>query len=130
MTRKRSYTHWTVDKILKTAKKYSTPGDFYENDTAAYMAARRHEVFEQACAHMKSGRIKWTLAKVKAEAKKYKTRSEFAKKARAAYTAAYRHGYLEDACKHMPLPGSKGKKRGSNERTKEKAEENEHRARL
>lgn len=47
-----SRINWTPDKAIAIAKQYSTRIEFSRNDFAAYQAARRLGVLEQACSHM------------------------------------------------------------------------------
>lgn len=123
MAEKRSYTRWTLESLKEAAKPYKTPGEFFENNPAAYMAARRKKVFDEVTAHMDTVRFLWTEKMLLAEAQKYKTRSEFAKGSRAAYSAAARQGLLDSVCTHMPRYAGKGKKRGPNKRTKKQVEQ-------
>ncbi|MAX66512.1 MAG: hypothetical protein CME66_06215 [Halobacteriovoraceae bacterium] len=46
--------HWTKERILKEAKKYSTKKEFNEKCSAAYSAAGKLKIRDEACAHMDS----------------------------------------------------------------------------
>lgn len=43
---------WTKEKCLVSANKFMNPGDWRKGDKNAYDAARRHDWFEECCAHM------------------------------------------------------------------------------
>jgi hypothetical protein len=116
---KRKYTHWTPEKLMEVAKQYKTPGEFQSKNSGAYMASKRKGLFKAVTAHMTT-RF-WTKDMIQKEAYRFKTRSDFSREAKAAYSAASRMGILDEVCEHMPKYAGKGKKRGPNKVTKEKA---------
>lgn len=119
--KKKKYTKWTEESLASEAKKYNTLGDFLKFSPSAYMVAKRRKIFDTVTAHMYAGRFTWTAKMVTSEAAKYETRGAFFKGARSAYSAAVRMDILEEVTKHMPRYAGKGKKRGPNKRTLDKA---------
>ena len=84
-------TTWTKQACLESSKKYSTRIEWEKQDPTAYLAARRHDWFEECTKHMiriKQKNGYWTLDTCLAEAKKYKTISEWVKKSASSYQAA------------------------------------------
>ena len=85
-------TTWTKQACIESSKKYSTRFEWEKKDPTAYLAARRHEWFEECTEHMiriKKKNGYWTLVNCLAEAKKYKTISEWVTKGASSYQVAH-----------------------------------------
>lgn len=101
---------WTPEKILASARKYQTKGEWVKAEPNAYDAARRDkQIFNQATKHMLDGyqlaagrERKWSKEAIIASAKKYQTRTEWSNKEQSAYITALKDKQLfAEATKHM-----------------------------
>ena len=95
---KRVYGTYTIEELKKRAKKFKSRGDFVKGDKAAYHQARKMNILDEVCKHMK--RLvaeKWTEKSLIAfiKKKKIKTRTQFNKEASGAYTAAWKMKILD-----------------------------------
>ena len=93
--------HWTKELVLEKALKYETRKEFIKKSSGAYDYARKNNILEEVCSHMKKYEDKWNKQKVIEEALKYKSRAEFIKKSSGAYKYAKRHNLLDKAYSHM-----------------------------
>lgn len=101
--------HWTVERCIAEAKKYSTASEFMNGSSGAYDASVRLGVYTECSAHMKSPQKPkkyWSKKKCLLEAMKFSCRSDFAKSSAYAYQKCIAFGCLEDACRHMDRPKS------------------------
>jgi hypothetical protein len=95
---------WVRDLIINVARNYYTRQEFKESEPAAYSAARRYGVLEEACEHMYPSRIKgveYSDLDLELIARRYQNRTEFRKFSRAAYNAALKYGIMDKICTHM-----------------------------
>jgi hypothetical protein len=58
---KRVYGTYTIEELKKRAKKFKSRGDFSKYDRAGYIQARRMNVLDNICGHMKNLSSKITL---------------------------------------------------------------------
>ena len=96
---------WTIQKLQEEALKHNTRGDFKKSNFNAYQSARRRNLLDKICNHMKILRKKpYTLEILQNIAKEFKTRGEFQHKNAPAYGAALTKKVLNEICMHMPPP--------------------------
>lgn len=86
---------WTHDLCFEAAKKCNTRREFRLRYAGAYKYARRHNIMDDACAHI-SDPFVWNANLVCEEAKKYKTRNEFHIKNSAAAQWATRNNMMDE----------------------------------
>lgn len=102
---KRKNKYWTLERCLKSAKRYSSKSEWRRADEGAYYASWSKGWHTECCRHMKtppfSRTLKWTLKACSKEAKKFKKRIDWSKKSASSYYAARRNGWLDLCCKHM-----------------------------
>ena len=103
--------HWTKQRCIKVAKRFSTRRVFYIGESGAYTAAWKSGWLDEACAHMNTPVRKpagfWNnLENCRKEAKKYKTRVDFHNGSGGAYAACFKNGWLDDVCSHMRVRGN------------------------
>jgi hypothetical protein len=98
---KRGQTVWSIDKVLKTAKKHSRKIDFRKKDNAAYQAARRNGWLEEATQHMEHRVEPLSKEICRKVAKKYKLKSTFRSKERSVYSRMCKKGWLKELTSHM-----------------------------
>ena len=85
-------TIWTKEACLESAKKYKTRIDWERKDPTAYIAARRHDWFDECTEHMirlKQKNGYWTLTTCLAEARNYQSISEWLQGNASSYQAAH-----------------------------------------
>lgn len=92
--------------IIKTAKYYTSRGDFQKNSQSFYRAAKRLNLLDKLFPNMKK---KWSIHNIKTEALKYNNRKEWKKNEKSSYQSASFLGILQECCLHMEP--SKTKKR-------------------
>jgi len=101
---------YSIQDILRDAKKYKNRRDWKKNSPHLYDAARprRRNILELATKHMKrlpnSYVKKWTIKAVIKDAKKYKSKSEWIRNSNSAYNAAKLQDCFEKATSHMKKP--------------------------
>ena len=86
------------------AKKYSTRTDFQKGSIGAYVFARKNNLLDECCKHMKEGRRPngyWSLERCKEDARNYSSKQLWRKESSSAYVTAKTKGWLNECCKHM-----------------------------
>ncbi len=86
----------TREDVIEIAKMYDTRKEFKKGSQFAYVTAGKLGIRDEACAHMKSGRVKWTKDAVMKEMTKYETRGAFAKGSGGAYKIALKNGWIDE----------------------------------
>jgi len=99
MTRPSTAKIWSETEVLTISSKHKSRKSFKANDNAAYVAAKKMDILNKACAHMVSRG--WTQEKIIKEALKYNTRHTFSVGSAGAYHAARKTGILDEVCAHM-----------------------------
>lgn len=98
-------TIWTKESCLESAKKYKTRIEWERKDPTAYLAARRHDWFDECTEHMirlKQKNGYWTLTTCLAVARNYQSISEWLKGNASSYQAAYNHeDWFSQCTEHM-----------------------------
>ncbi len=84
------------EDVIAIAKMYNTRMEFKKGNQYVYAIAGKLGIRDEACAHMRSGRIKWTKDTVMAEMAKYDTRTDFAIGSSGAYGVACREGWIDE----------------------------------
>ena len=94
---------WTDEKILASAKNYTSIASWRKNDPLAYEASTKSFIHKDAISHMPdpSNQKKWYKDTIIQSAKKFKYSSEWKANEAGAYLAARRIGVLAEATKHM-----------------------------
>jgi len=94
--------HWTKERVLESASKYSSLADWRANEPSAVSVANKKGWKLESTKHMTSSRPNqralgyWTKERVLEDAKQYKSKGEWMKNSRGAYSKAYRNGWLEE----------------------------------
>ena len=94
---------WTKELVLAEALKYPSRRKFQKACQSAYNFARRNNILDEVCSHMKSMIIKWTKELVLAEALKYSSKTEFKDMNKSAYQYIVRNNFIGEACGHMEI---------------------------
>jgi hypothetical protein len=96
---------WTLDNLIKDAKKYKSRREWKMNSPGAYSRALKDKLMNKCCNHMSASKTarKWNLETCKVDALKYKTRKEWNIKSSGAYGKAFDNGWIELCCSHMKL---------------------------
>lgn len=85
---------WTVEDLFIEAKRFKTKSKFHKGASGAYDAAKRLDVFDDVCAHMKKAKkrtSKWTINKLTDLINLYETIDDFRKNEKAALKFIYRN---------------------------------------
>jgi hypothetical protein len=94
--------HWTKDRVIESALKYSTQAEWRANEPSALSVAHKKGWIEEATTHMTSSRPTqkqlgyWTKERVLEDAKQFNSKAEWMKNSRGAYSKAYRNGWLDE----------------------------------
>lgn len=104
-----SHGYWTLEKLLESALKYNTIGEWEKNDNNAYCAARRFGYMSECTAHMTIiNKMDWTDDEIMKSASKYNTKNDWFLYDRKALNAARRRNIYDKATAHM-ISGKKTK---------------------
>lgn len=93
---------WTKEGLQQEALKYRTRNEFKKKYEGAYATARKLNILEEICFHMKPPQKAFTEEEIREEAKKFNTRRRF-KLGSKMYKAALRRGsdFMDRICSHM-----------------------------
>jgi superfamily II DNA or RNA helicase len=94
---------WTIENVIKEAKKYKLLNDFRFKSRGAFAAAKKFNILYELGL---GGNVKWSEELVIKEAKKYKNRLEFSKGSPNAYGWALKSKIIDKVCLHMIKPYS------------------------
>ena len=97
--------YYSSDRVRNIALQYNTRHEFQVYDNSAYQAARRMNILDNVCRHMKpAGKPTgyWNcIERCREAAAKYKNRTDFFQGQAGAFMAAKRLGFLDEICAHM-----------------------------
>ena len=94
-------TKYTNDMLISDAKRFTTRSEWSKKSQAAYLAASRRNLVDEACSHMTAMRKDWTSVMLSADAHSFSTRSEWFHKSSSAYQTAKDRGIFDACCSHM-----------------------------
>ncbi len=92
------------ENIAKSAAQYSTKTEFSHGDPSGYVLAKRRQILDEICVHMRSGRVKWTKEHCIKEAQKYSSRWELGEANKTCYYRIHKMGWIDEAFAHMAKP--------------------------
>lgn len=95
---------WTNEMCKQQALKYTSRGEFEENEPGCYKAAIRLEIYDEICSHMDYIKLPnnyYTKERCFEIAQLYLSRTEFSKGNPSAYNKCLKHHWLDELCKHM-----------------------------
>ena len=101
--------YWTYELCRDAALQYETRSAFSKGSGAAYSAARKLNIVDEVCSHMKSSVHKvprgyWYVKEnVAAEALKYTCRDHFERRSKGAFKAAKKYGWYDEITQHFVL---------------------------
>ncbi len=95
---------WTYDELAEYSLLYSARNEWCVKHQASYQAARKRDLLDELCSHMKPKLKCWNKKSVLKEALKYTTVTDFSKKSSGAYHAANRLGIYQEAISHIKKP--------------------------
>lgn len=97
----KTWSKWSDERLLETAKKYTRLKDFFREEREAYTFARRKGLLEKVTANMERKLTSWTLPMISQAAARHLTRIDFEKKDPKACSAARHMGVMDQVCAHM-----------------------------
>jgi hypothetical protein len=103
--------HWTLDNLIKDAKKYRTRSEWKKASGSAYTSAISKGFLKKCCSHMVRTRKPdghWSKSRVLKSAQKYETIASWSIAHAGAYDAAKEKGWLNEATRHMARVFSHG----------------------
>jgi len=106
MSKKRRIHNWKMEEVVNEALKYKTRKEFYKH-SSAYSYARKNNILDEVCSHMKQIYKIWDKESLQEEALKYKTKADFTRGSAGAHKSAVKRGILNDICSHMTDFGTK-----------------------
>ena len=93
------YRDWDKPKLIKSARRFSTRGEWYLGDRKAYDACVKRYCIDDPdiTGHMVKVREDWDKLKLIKSARRFSTRNEWVKGDYKAYTACHRRGWMNDS---------------------------------
>lgn len=91
-----SQKEYTKKELIAIAKRYRSKSEFHSNHGGAYNAAKRLNILEECCQHMKVKKRRWTLESAIAEGKKFCSRSQWQRAENRSYVIVRDAGMLDD----------------------------------